>query len=175
MTLASCAAGSPYFGNPNPPSGQHLAWAMAADSVTLDPALAGALGEAQIVRTIFEGLTSLHPRTVEPMAGVATHYDVSADGTRFTLFLRGHLEPRGTPLPGAGRQNGPARWTDGLPVTAHDFVYAWRRVVDRSTASMYAYLLNCIQNADAIASGKLTPDSLGVRATGNFCLNVDLV
>src|SRR5262245_58525012 len=77
LALTSCTAESPYFGKTEPPSHQHLAWAMAADSVTLDPALAGAGGEAQIVRTIFEGLTNLHPRTVEPMAGVATHYDVS--------------------------------------------------------------------------------------------------
>jgi oligopeptide transport system substrate-binding protein len=142
--------------------------------VTLDPALAGALGEAQVVRTIFEGLTNLHPRTVEPLAGVATRYQVTPDGMRFKLFLRGHSAPRGIALPGVRASNNPALWTDGLPVTAHDFVYAWRRVVDPATAAMYAYLLNCVQHAKGITSGKLALAKLGVRAADDFCLQVDL-
>lgn len=172
--LASCAKESPYFGNTQPPSGQQLSWAITANSVTLDPALAGASAEAQVVRTIFEGLTNLHPETVEPIAGVATHYEVSPDGMRFNLFLRGHSEPRGIALAGLRAYHDAVRWTDGLPVTAHDFVYAWRRVVDPATAAMYAYLLDCICYAKDITSGKLSPTKLGVRAADNFCLQVDL-
>jgi ABC-type oligopeptide transport system substrate-binding subunit len=172
--LASCVKETPYFGNTQPPSRQELTCAITASSITLDPALAGG-GEAQVVRTIFEGLTDLHPRTVEPVAAIATHYDLSPDGLYCKLFLRGHADPRGAPLPNLRGNNGPARWTDGPAVTSHDFVYAWRRVVDPATAAMCAYLLNCVENAAAITSGKLPPDKLGVRAIDDFCLRVDLV
>jgi oligopeptide transport system substrate-binding protein len=174
LTLASCEGEGPYFGDTWPPARQELVWAVTAGSVTLDPALAGAAGEAQIVRTIFEGLTNPHPRTLEPIAGVATHYEMSSDGLRLNLFLRGHSEPRGVALPGVGAHREVARWTDGFPVTAHDFVYAWRRVIDPETAAMYAYLLNCIQNAKEVTSGKLLSAKLGVRAADDFCLQVDL-
>ena len=173
IALAGCAKDNPYFGNTQPPPRQQLACAITATSVSLDPAQAGAI-EAHIVRAIFEGLTNLHPRTAEPIAGIATHCETSPDRMRLTLFLRGHSHPRGVPLPEIGAQRSPVRWTDGFPVTAHDVVYSWRRVVDPATASMYAYLLHCIQNAQAITRGELSPQRLAVRALDDFSVQVDL-
>ena len=99
IALAGCGEDNPYFGNTQPPPRQQLACAITATSVSLDPAQAGAT-EAHIVRALFEGLTNLHPRTAEPIAGIATHCEASPDRMRLTLFLRGHSHPRGVPLPG---------------------------------------------------------------------------
>jgi ABC-type oligopeptide transport system substrate-binding subunit len=175
LPLPACALESPYFGNTQPPARQELVCTVTAGAVMLDPALGGGpSGESQILRAIFEGLTNLHPGTVEPTAGIATHYTVSPDGIRFNLFLRGHPEPRGIALPGMRAHGEAARWSDGLPVTAHDFVYAWRRVAAPENAAMSAYLLHCIQHAKGITSGKLPSAKLGVRAVDDFRLQVDL-
>jgi oligopeptide transport system substrate-binding protein len=65
-----------------------------------------------------------------------------------------------------------ARWSDGRPVTAHDFVFAWQTVVDPSTASQYAFIMYPIRNAEAINTGKLTRDKLGVQAVSDRQLEV---
>jgi oligopeptide transport system substrate-binding protein len=57
-----------------------------------------------------------------------------------------------------------ARWSDGKPVTAEDFVYAWKRVVDPATASPYAFILYPVKNAEAISQGKKPVSELGVSA-----------
>src|SRR5262249_31292308 len=115
------------------------------------------------------------PQTMEPIAGVATHCEVSPDGMCVHLYLRGHAEPRGIPLPGARPHQDAVRWTDGLAVTAHDFVYAWRRVADPGTAAPYGYLLNCVAYRKEITGSKQPPAKLGVSVADDFCLRVDLV
>jgi oligopeptide transport system substrate-binding protein len=66
-----------------------------------------------------------------------------------------------------------ARWSDGEPVTAHDFVFAWRLALDPANASEYAFILYPIKNGEAISSGKLPVESLGVRALDDHTLEVD--
>jgi len=66
-----------------------------------------------------------------------------------------------------------ARWSDGQPVTAHDFVFAWRNVVDPATASEYAFFLFPLKNAEAINRGELPIESLGVRAVDDQTLAID--
>jgi ABC-type oligopeptide transport system substrate-binding subunit len=130
------------------------------------------------------------------MAGLATHYAVSADGRIYTFYLRGHPQPTGTRLPNtdtlrqeyaagelpedlahgsaAPPDNVPARWSDGRVITAGDFVYSWRREVDPATASLMATYLYGIRNAREINRGKKPPESLGVEAVDNFTLRVEL-
>ncbi|WP_461214208.1 peptide ABC transporter substrate-binding protein [Lacticaseibacillus sp. GG6-2] len=67
-----------------------------------------------------------------------------------------------------------SRWTNGKPVTAADFVYAWRRAVTPATKSEYAYLFSGIKNADAIRSGNAAPATLGVKAVDAHTLEVTL-
>ncbi|MEC8428042.1 MAG: peptide ABC transporter substrate-binding protein, partial [Pseudomonadota bacterium] len=67
-----------------------------------------------------------------------------------------------------------ARWSNGKPVTAHDFVFAWRKVVDPANASEYAFILYPITNAQAINEGELPLSELGVRAVDDHTLEVDL-
>jgi len=68
-----------------------------------------------------------------------------------------------------------ARWSDGKPVTAHDFVFAWRKAVDPKTASEYATIFFAIKNAEAINQGKAPLSSLGVTAVNDLTLRVELV
>ncbi len=67
-----------------------------------------------------------------------------------------------------------ARWSNGEPVTAHDFVFAWRKVLEPANASEYAFILYGIENAEAINQGKLPLDALGVRAIDDRTLAVTL-
>lgn len=66
------------------------------------------------------------------------------------------------------------KWSNGKPVTAYDFVYAWRRTVDPKTASQYAYIYSGVLNADKINAGKKPVDSLGIKALGPYKLEVTL-
>ena len=187
LALAGCArAEEKYFGNTQPPRTQRLVTTLDNEPPSLDPALSSGLIDSLIL-AMFEGLTSLNPVTGEPMAALATHFEVQPDGLRYTFYLRGHPEPRGTRLPDTGdlllewsRDRSappdglPARWSDGVLITAHDFVYSWRRAIDPRTAADLAYLLYPIRNAQSISSGSLSPDRLGVSAPDGYTLRVDL-
>jgi oligopeptide transport system substrate-binding protein len=112
---------------------------------TLDPQQIDGTWEANIVGDMFLGLTTDDPRA-KPIAGAATDWAVSVDGKTWTFHLRLHL------------------WSDGVPVTAHDFVFAWRHLLDPKTASSYAYNLWLVENGEKITAGKLPPTALGVSA-----------
>ncbi len=88
--------------------------------------------------------------------GVSTSHAESADGLVWTFDLR-----RST-------------WSDGAPLTAQDFVYAFRRLLDPKTAAQGAFLAFPIKNAKAVNAGTMPLDSLGVRATGDQTLEVTL-
>lgn len=67
-----------------------------------------------------------------------------------------------------------ARWSDGKPLKAHDFAFAWRALVDPATASKYAFIMEPVRNAAAITRGELSPQALGVRELDDFTLKVEL-
>ncbi len=91
----------------------------------------------------------------KPMPGVAERWEITP--TEATFWLRKN-----------------ARWSDGKPVTAHDFVFAWRVAVDPKTASEYATMLFAIKNGEAINEGKLPVSALGVTAIDDYTLKVEL-
>ncbi|UQS86451.1 peptide ABC transporter substrate-binding protein [Nicoliella spurrieriana] len=93
----------------------------------------------------------------ESIPALAVKKTVSKDGLTYTFDLRKNVE-----------------WSDGTKVTAKDFVYAWRRTANPKTAAQYGYLYSQIHNYKAIQSGKLNPDSLGVKADGDYKLVVKL-
>ncbi len=182
--LAGCADEGPYFGNTNPPTRQQLICAAFDAGDSLDPAKAAIPGR---LVTLFEGLTSYHPQTMDPAAGIATHYELSLDRFRVTLYLRGHPNPSGTAFPNTtsfpavltrGRpappDRTPIRWSDGAIITAHDVVYSWRRLLDPATAAPFSHLLYCVQNAREVNAGLLPPEKVGVRAVDEFTLQMDL-
>jgi ABC-type oligopeptide transport system substrate-binding subunit len=129
----------------------------AAEPGSLDPALSRDIGGYKILMHLFEGLLMPEPREGKPAPALAERWDVSPDGKTWTFHLR------------------PGTWSNGDPVTAHDFVYAWRRVVDPKTASGYVHRMYPVLGAREIAAGKAPPDSLGVRAADDRTLEVRLV
>jgi oligopeptide transport system substrate-binding protein len=100
-----------------------------------------------------EGLTS-YGQHGEIVPGVAESWEIRENGATFRLRKE-------------------ARWSDGKPVTANDFVFAWRNVVDPATASEYAFILYTVKNGEAINAGKLPPSALGVRAVDDHTLEVE--
>ena len=123
---------------------------------TLDPHLAEGVPSANILRDLFEGLTSTAPDG-RIVGGAAIHWDISRDGLTYTFFL----DPDG-------------RWSNGDPVTAEDFVWSWRRVVDPGTAATYGRMLAPVVNAEAIFAGRLPPEELGVEALNPTTFQVQL-
>jgi oligopeptide transport system substrate-binding protein len=99
---------------------------------TLDPQLMTGQPEMRLADALFEGLARRDAQTMRPVPGVAETWEISPDGTRYTFHLRAN-----------------ARWTDGHPVTAQDFVYAWRRLLDPTIASEYAYIIFPVRGAAA--------------------------
>jgi oligopeptide transport system substrate-binding protein len=125
---------------------------------SMDPALATDESSFIYLASTMEGLYRLDEKT-QPTPGIATDHKVSADGLTWTFTLRED-----------------AKWSNGDPVTAHDFVYSWQRAVNPDTASEYGpYMMNgVIKNAAAISKGELAVEELGVKAEGDFTLVVQL-
>lgn len=124
----------------------------------LDPGLASGNIETNILLSLFESLVTYNPKDGDPLPGVAERWTISADQTVYTFALRGN-----------------ARWTDGKPVTAQDFVYAWERVLNPATGAKYAFALYYIKNAHPYNTGKLKdPSLLGFKALDDHTLQVKL-
>jgi oligopeptide transport system substrate-binding protein len=198
FTLAACrTAQGAYFGKTDPPSSQRLIYLIGSEPGSLDPGKTTGGYEWVVVPSLFEGLTIEHPATAKPIAALATHYEVNANFTRYTFYLRGHPRPRGMKLGNTDTlrleyQSGflkqdfsrgrsappdslPARWSDGRIITASDFVYSWQRVVDPETATpQYGYFLFDVENAEQISAGKMPLRSLGVRSLDEFTFQIDL-
>ncbi len=129
-----------------------------AEPGSIDPQLVEGSVGGHIVRDLFEGLTNSGPKG-EVLPAMATSWEAK-EGNRVWVFNL--------------RQD--AKWTDGAPVTAHDFVYAWQRAVDPNLASNYAYYLEIasIVNATEIINGKMAPTELGVKALDDHTLEIKL-
>jgi oligopeptide transport system substrate-binding protein len=123
---------------------------------SIDPQLARMEAAMTILRDSYEGLVSM-AADGSPVPGAAEGWEISADGRRYTFRLR--------PA---------ARWSNGDRVVAEDFAAAWRRLVDPSTASQYALMLEPVRNAPDVVAGRKPPASLGVTATDEATLVVDL-
>ena len=108
----------------------------------------------RILGHVMEGLLR-YDENNQLVAGVAERWE---PGERRWTF---HLRPDSV-------------WSNGDPVTAHDFVFAWRKVVDPDNASEYAFILYGIENAEAVNRGELPLEALGVRALDDRTLQVDL-
>jgi len=145
--LIACLAGSActttastsqYFGKTTPPEGQVLRYVSGSEPESLDPQISSGQPEARIYMSIFEGLTEMDPKTAQPIPGIAERWEANSDNTEFTF----HLRPD-------------ARWSNGDPITAHDFVYSIRRGLTPSLASRNAYMAYDILNAQAFNEGSV--------------------
>lgn len=122
---------------------------------TLDPTKGQSIGDNEIQHAITEGLTRNTAGDVKP--GIAESWDESEDGLTYTFHLRKD-----------------AKWSDGEPITAADFEYSWKRLVNPETASLYAFIGDCLKNGQAIEQGKMDVEELGVKAVDDTTLEVTL-
>ncbi len=125
---------------------------------SMDPAIATDETSFIYLAATMEGLYRLDENT-QIAPGIAIDHEVSDDGLTWKYILRED-----------------AVWSNGDPVTAHDFVYAWRRAVDPATGSEYGpYMMNgVIKNATAVSEGEMNPEELGVKAEDDFTFVVEL-
>lgn len=124
---------------------------------TLDPHRSQGVPAGNILRDLFEGLTTEAPDG-EVIPGAAMRWNISRDGKEYTFYLHRDLQ-----------------WSNGDPLKAQDFVYSLRRAADPATASNNANMLLPIANAAEVISGSLPPDQLGVVALDDYSLQIQLV
>ncbi|NWH08632.1 MAG: peptide ABC transporter substrate-binding protein [Alphaproteobacteria bacterium] len=123
---------------------------------TLDPHKASGQWENNIISDMFVGLMTFDPKG-QPILGAAESYEVSPDGLTYIFKIReGHL------------------WSDGVPVTADDFVFSLRRINDPQTAAQYASITFVVKNAEAVNAGRLPLDAIGARAIDAQTLEITL-
>ena len=137
--------------------GQILHRAGTGDPATLDPHRFVDPWEATIVMDLFIGLTTLAPDgSVQP--GSAESWTVSDDGLTYVFKLREGLQ-----------------WSDGTPLTAEDFAYSFRRIVDPATASPFAARYFLVENGREVQLGEKPPEQLAVRVLDPLHLEIRLV
>lgn len=128
---------------------------LGADPQTIDPALNTAVDGAIVLVNVFEGLAKTDEEE-KAVPGMAESWDISEDGVTYTFHLRD------------------AQWSDGEPVTAQDFEYAWKRAMDPATASEYGYMMYYVKGAEAFNTGEGSVDDVGVTAIDEKTLEVVL-
>ena len=123
---------------------------------TMDPSLNTDVIGAQNLNNTMEGLYRFKGKNIKP--ALATNLaKPTNNGLTYTFKLRPN-----------------AKWSNGDPITASDFVYSWRRTVDPKTKSTYSYIFEGIANAKDISAGKKPVNSLGIKALNKHTLQVDL-
>ncbi len=126
-----------------------------AEPDTLDPAQAGMAMEINILGDLMEGLVA-RDAAARPIPGIAERWETSPDGLTWTFHLR------------------KSRWSDGTPVTARDFVAAWRRLMNPRTGARQAPILWIVKNGRAVSAGQMAPDKLGILAPDEATVMVTL-
>jgi oligopeptide transport system substrate-binding protein len=125
----------------------------------LDPHVVTGVPESRLLRALFEGLAVKNPYTLEPEPGVAESWDFSEDGRVITFHLRRD-----------------ARWSNGDPMTAEDYVWSWRRALNPAMGNLYAYMLFPVRNAEAYSKGEINDfGEVGVKALDDRTLEVTLL
>ncbi len=129
--------------------------ANSGEPLSLDPHKASGSWENNIIGNMFVGLTT-EDSQARPIPGMAQRWEMSEDGLTWTFFLR------------------PALWSDGEACDAHDFQFAFRRILDPNNLAEYAALLYPIENAEAVNNGDLPPEHVGVNALDDMTLEIRL-
>jgi len=165
FTTATLLLGSTAFAmTTHPETGETLAedqtfsYRLLDDVPTLDPQLIEDVSGSHVARQLFEGLLN-QDAPGNNIPGVAETWEASEGNTVWTFKLRSD-----------------AKWSNGDPVTAQDFVYAWQRAADPATASPYAWYMEItqIKNAAEIIAGDVAPTEMGVEAVDDLTLKVTL-
>jgi len=123
---------------------------------TIDPQLNTAVDGATLINHAFEGLMKMNAEK-EIVFAQAESCEISDDELVYTFTLRDDI-----------------KWSDGQPVKAGDFVYAWQRLVDPDTASEYNYIIDMVLNANEVMAGEKDPSELGIKALDDKTLEITL-
>jgi oligopeptide transport system substrate-binding protein len=151
--VVSCGGGS---GGSDADKARTLHIGNSAEPLSLDPHQASGTWENRIIGDMLIGLTTDDAQG-RPIPGMATEWTTSTDGLVWTFKLR------------------EAKWSDGVPLTANDFVYAWQRIMTSKPPAKYASLLYVIKNAEKIYDGRIKDvNQLGVKAIDDRTLVVTL-
>ncbi|MCD3220922.1 peptide ABC transporter substrate-binding protein [Mammaliicoccus sciuri] len=153
LILSACSSGGGSKGK----SDETLDLQINGDVPTMDSAMATDGLSFDMFFQTMEGLYTLDKDDKAIPAVAKGDPKITNDGKKWTIKLRDD-----------------AKWSNGDPVTAHDFVFAWRKVVDPDTASEYAYILYDIKNAEEINSGDKKPEELGVKVVDDHTLEFEL-
>jgi len=125
---------------------------------TTDPHIATGIPEHHVITSIFEGLVTKNPYTLEPEPGVAESWDISSDGLTYTFYLREN-----------------ALWSNGDLITAEDFRWSWERALTPELAAQNSYMLYPILNAEAFNTGEISDFSqVGIKVISDLVLEVQL-
>ncbi len=134
----------------------YLVWNIAVDSQTWDPTLNSSADGGHIIQNLFEGLTRETKDGIE--AASADSWEITNDGKTYTFKLKEGL-----------------KWSDGQPLTAKDFEYAWKRACDPAVASEYSFLVTSyLVGGEEFFNGTGTIDEVGVKALDETTLEVNL-
>jgi oligopeptide transport system substrate-binding protein len=125
------------------------------EPLSLDPHKCFSVWENNIIGNMFVGLTTEDARS-DVVPGMAERWEISEDGLTWTFYLRR------------------ANWSDGEPCNAHDFQFAFRRILDPVNVAQYASILYPIKNAEAVNSGRMRPEEVGVTALDDMTLEIRL-
>ena len=139
LITASCTASAKnetYFGRTTPPRENVLRYVTGDEPESLDPQVGTGQPEGRIYMALYEGLVEYNPKTMEPIPAIAERWDVNNDSSEFVFHLRKN-----------------ARWSNGDPVTANDFVYSFRRGLSPEAAARSAYLAYYIKYAQPYNEG----------------------
>src|SRR2546428_1523771 len=124
---------------------------------TLDPGISSGGAGLEQIQNMFEALAYVDQVTGEIKPGQAEKWTISPDGLTYTFNLGSGL-----------------KWSDGRPLKASDFEYAWKRATDPATKSRYAETLGPVRGGEAFGPGKGTGEGMAVKATDDRTLTVTL-
>lgn len=130
---------------------------LGAEPRDFDPHTTSLPADGVVIRALMEGLVDTDPVDCRPKPGGASRWETSGDGLVWTF----HLRPE-------------AQWSNGDPVTAADFVYAYQRVLSPALAAEYREQFFCLKNAAEFTAGKIGFDAVGVRAVDERTLQLTL-
>lgn len=140
-----------------PKEKQYLVYNMGQEPDKIDPALESALNAAVVCTQVFEGLMTIDEEN-KPVPATAEKVDFDpSNPTKYVFHIRKN-----------------AKWSDGQPVLAKDFEYAWKRALDPATAADYANYLYYLKNGEAFNTKKANADDVGVKAIDDYTLEVEL-